>query len=81
MQAPGGPKEDISGGFKNGGWTAPYDDEVGGKVMQKLIKPADLLLGRTTFEIWADYWPEHNDLAVDGEPKYPSMTVEPIPQP
>lgn len=61
MQAPGGPKEDTSGGFKNGGWAAPYDDEVGGKVMQKLMKPADLLLGRKTFEIWADYWPENAD--------------------
>jgi dihydrofolate reductase len=61
MQAPGGPEEDTSGGFKNGGWAAPYDDEAGGKVMQKLMKPADLLLGRKTFEIWADFWPEHAD--------------------
>jgi dihydrofolate reductase len=59
MQAPGGPGEDTSGGFKYGGWTAPYGDEVGGKVMKKLMKPADLLLGRKTFEIWAGYWPEH----------------------
>ena len=61
MQAPGGPEEDTSGGFKYGGWVAPYDDEVSGKVMEKLMKPADLLLGRKTFEIWADYWPEHAD--------------------
>jgi dihydrofolate reductase len=59
MQAPGGPEEDISGGFKYGGWTAPYGDEVGGKVMKKLMKPADLLLGRKTFEIWENYWPGH----------------------
>ena len=59
MQAPGGPEEDTSGGFKYGGWTAPYGDEVGGKVMKKLMKPADLLLGRKTFEIWAGYWPGH----------------------
>ncbi|MBD0331902.1 MAG: dihydrofolate reductase family protein [Chitinophagaceae bacterium] len=59
MQAPGGPEEDTSGGFKYGGWVAPYGDEVYGKVMEKLMKPADLLLGRKTFEIWADYWPEH----------------------
>jgi len=59
MQAPGGPEEDVSGGFKYGGWVAPYDDEVSGKVMKKLMKPADLLLGRKTFEIWAKYWPEH----------------------
>jgi dihydrofolate reductase len=24
--------------------------------------PFDLLLGRTTFEIWAPYWPEHADV-------------------
>lgn len=61
MQAPGGPGEDTSDGFKYGGWVAPYGDEVGDKVMEKLMKPADLLLGRKTFEIWANYWPEHAD--------------------
>ena len=61
LQAPGGPKEDTSGDFKYGGWTAPYGDEVLGKVMQEQMKPADLLLGRKTFEIWASYWPEHAD--------------------
>jgi len=61
MQAPGGPEEDTSGGFEYGGWVAPYSDEAGGKVMQKLMKPADLLLGRKTFEIWENYWPEHTD--------------------
>jgi len=60
MQAPGGPEEDTSGGFKYGGWVAPYDDEVGGKLMQRLMKPADLLLGRKTFQIWEAYWPEHS---------------------
>ena len=40
-------------GFKYGGWTAPYGDEVYGKVVQKELKPADYLLGRKTFEIWA----------------------------
>jgi len=61
MQAPGGPKEDTSGGFKYGGWVAPYSDEVYGKVVEKELKPADYLLGRKTFEIWADYWPKHAD--------------------
>ena len=62
MQAPGGPKEDRSGGFKYGGWTAPYSDEAYGKVVQKeLQQTADYLLGRKTFEIWEDYWPEHAD--------------------
>lgn len=61
MQAPGGPEEDTSGGFKYGGWIAPYDDEVSAEVMKKQMKPADLLLGRKTFEIWEAYWPEHAD--------------------
>ena len=61
MQAPGGPKEDASGGFKYGGWTEPYSDEVYSKVVQEELKPADYLLGRKTFDIWADYWPEHAD--------------------
>jgi dihydrofolate reductase len=61
IQAPGGPKEDTSGGFKYGGWTEPYGDEVYNKVLEKELKPADYLLGRKTFEIWASYWPEHSD--------------------
>jgi len=59
MQAPGGPEEDTTTGFQYGGWVAPYGDEVGGKVFEKLMKPKDLLLGRKTFEIFAGYWPEH----------------------
>jgi dihydrofolate reductase len=62
MQAPGGPQEDTSGGFKYGGWTAVYGDEVGGEVMQtELDQTVDYLLGRKTFEIWAAYWPQHAD--------------------
>ena len=64
MQAPGGPEEDKSGGFKYGGWTAPYfheADTVAGEFMEKQMKSADLLLGRKTFEIFAAYWPEHAD--------------------
>ncbi len=49
MQAPGAPEEDTSGDFKYGGWVAPYFDEVYGKVMEKQMKPADLLLGRKTY--------------------------------
>lgn len=65
MQAPGGPDEDASNGFKYGGWTAPYFTEANnaaGELMQKQMKPADLLLGRKTFEIFASYWPRHADM-------------------
>jgi len=62
MQAPGGPEEDTSGGFEYGGWVAPYGDEVSGKVIEKLMKPSDLLLGRKTFDIWENYWPQHESV-------------------
>jgi dihydrofolate reductase len=61
MQAPGGPEEDKSSDFEYGGWVAPYFDDVGDKVMEKQLKPADLLLGRKTYEIFASYWPGHAD--------------------
>ena len=61
MQAPGGPDEDKSGGFEYGGWAAPYGDKVLEKAMENQMKPADLLLGRKTFEIFADYWPGHEN--------------------
>jgi dihydrofolate reductase len=61
MQAPGGSKEDKSGGFKYGGWTASYGDKIYGMVVKKELKPAEYLLGRKTFEIWEPYWPKHAD--------------------
>jgi dihydrofolate reductase len=58
MQAPGGPEEDPTGGFKHGGWVFPYFDEFLGKVMAgQMGHPFDLLLGRRTYEIFATYWP------------------------
>jgi len=62
IQAPGAPKEDVSGGFKYGGWVASYFDEVYDKALEKQLKPADLLLGRKTFNIFADYWPTHENV-------------------
>ena len=59
MQAPGGPDEDTSGGFEYGGWTAPYVDDEGDLGMAKDMQPAEYLLGRRTFEIFAGYWPQH----------------------
>jgi dihydrofolate reductase len=58
MQAPGGPEEDPTGGFKHGGWVAGYFDDFLGKVMvEQMSKPFDLLLGRKTYEIFAAHWP------------------------
>ena len=62
MQAPGGPTEDTSGNFTHGGWTVPYFDDFLGQVMgEQMSRPFDLLLGRKTFEIFASYWPQHED--------------------
>lgn len=58
MQAPGGPEEDLSGGFAFGGWTAPFFDEFAGQVMaEQMGHPFDLLLGRKTYDIFTAYWP------------------------
>ncbi len=58
MQAPGGPEEDPTGGFKYGGWVAGYFDDFLGKLMEKqMSKPFNLLLGRRTYEIFAAHWP------------------------
>jgi dihydrofolate reductase len=63
IQAPGGPEEDISGGFAHGGWIAPYGDEISGTLLRKQMNsPFDLLVGRKTFEIWEPYWPQHADI-------------------
>jgi len=62
IQGPGSPKEDTSGGFKYGGWVAPFDDSMINKVLAGEMKPANYLLGRKTFEIWESYWPLHADI-------------------
>src|ERR1044072_6784598 len=58
MQAPGGPEEDPTGGFQQGGWTVNYWDDVIGDAMGGLVsQPYELLLGRKTYEICAARWP------------------------
>lgn len=63
IQAPGGPEEDPTESFRFGGWQAPFDDDIVSEVTQKeLEQSVEYLLGRRTFEIWADYWPKHADI-------------------
>ena len=63
MQAPGGPEEDVSDGFKYGGWqfTIP-DEEVGKAIGEFMALPFELLLGRKTYDIWAAYWPKATEM-------------------
>jgi len=57
-QAGGGPDEDRDGGFVHGGWQAPVADRESGEVIFEQARSMDaLLLGRRTYEIFADYWP------------------------
>ena len=64
IQAPGGPEEDPSQSFPYGGWMSPFGssgDSKASQFMSNVISPADLLLGRKTFEIFEAYWPDHAD--------------------
>src|SRR5262245_13179288 len=79
IQAPGGPEEDPSDGFRLGGWIVPYADEAIGKATRDLFaRPFELLLGRRTYDIFAAYWPRvrgdsaHHDIAnlFNGVPKH-----------
>ncbi len=63
MQGPARPDEDTRGGFKHGGWAAPYVDSVNmaaaAEGMSK--KGGALLLGRKTYIDFYDVWPKRND--------------------
>src|SRR6185369_5571047 len=59
MQGAGGPEE----GFKHGGWSAPHYDEVLDALAEKQKQPGyDILLGRKTFEMFASFFPDHEDI-------------------
>ncbi len=77
MQAPGGPDEDREGGFVHGGWQAPFADDVMGRLVTEGFADADgYLLGRKTYDIFANYWPRITDpanaiaTALNTRPKY-----------
>ena len=75
-QAPGGPDEDRDDGFVHGGWQAPLmDQDSGGVVFEQARNMDALLLGRKTYEIFADYWPNASEEMpftglLNGVPKY-----------
>ena len=82
-QGPGGPEEDRRSGFDRGGWTAPFADEEGWRVLTANFERADaLLLGRKTWQIWEPYWPHHDQgdpvsHGINVLPKYvPSTTLK-----
>jgi dihydrofolate reductase len=65
MQAPGGPEEDRSNGFTQGGWAMPFVDDAAAQVIAETIAGEfDMLLGRRTYQIFASYWPHHGDDAI-----------------
>ena len=77
MQAPGGPDEDPAGGVSHGGWQAPYVDDVMGRLVTEGFADADgFLLGRKTYDIFANHWPKVTDpdnriaTALNSRPKY-----------
>jgi len=73
MQAPGGEGEDPSGGFDLEGWSVPYfDEELGQEMNKQLGQPYDLLLGKKTYDIFAEHWPRHpeEDFGINKATKY-----------
>ena len=74
MQAPGGPEEDTSDGFRDGGWLVGYFDEALGREMgNQMGHDYDLLLGRRTYDIFASHWPhstEDGAQRINGAKKY-----------
>jgi dihydrofolate reductase len=67
MQAPGGPTEDPTRGFKYGGWSIPYFDQAAGEEIDRLFQDFDLLLGRKTYEIFAAFWPYYDEKSDYGD--------------
>jgi dihydrofolate reductase len=61
MQAPGGPEEDPTTGFRFGGWSQPFWSEDMGPFEKLIMGDYDLLLGRRTYDIFSAYWPDNQD--------------------
>lgn len=62
MQGPGGRGEDPEGGFEHSGWQVPYADaESGGIILNSILAMDALLIGRKTYDIWVNHWPQARD--------------------
>ncbi len=63
MQGPGGPEEDDSNDFDQGGWSVNYWDERMEEIQTEFMdnRKFDILLGRKTYEIFASFWPHASD--------------------
>jgi dihydrofolate reductase len=86
MQAPGHPDEDPRDGFEHGGWAQRGNDPVMQNVMGARMGASwSLLLGRTTYERFADFWPKQKPNpfteALNKVRKYVASTTltEPLP--
>ncbi len=80
MQAPGGPQEDTSGGFTQGGWSVGYwDDTLSNTMGAQMDRPFDLLLGRKTYDIFASAWPTIDASSPINSTRKYVVTHRPIP--
>jgi dihydrofolate reductase len=91
MQGNGGRHaEDLADGFERGGWARPPEplfDEEAMTCVQEIYQRADaFLFGRRTYELFAGYWGERDDLedpivgALNTRPKYVASTTLTDPQ-
>lgn len=61
-QGPGSPDEDTTDGFARGGWMVPHMDQTFiARAAEWLSRAGALLLGRRTYEAFAEAWPQITD--------------------
>ena len=81
IQAPGHEAEDTAGGFGQGGWTGPLMGEHQRYNSDLFQTAGAFLLGRLTYEIWAEHWPTVTDeddeiaRALNTLPRYVASTT------